>query len=98
MKKVLAIISVLVGVVGICAATCCLPCGTPPPEAPPVVLAPADASAPPIAPPGAGDDAAACAPPDAGAGPVWPIPPPPVCVPRKDVRALCAAARLFCGP
>ena len=98
MKKVLAIISVPVGVVGICAATCCLPCGTPPPpppEAPPVVLAP-DASAPPIAPPAAGDDAAACAPPEAGVKPVWPL--PPVCVPRKDVRELCEAVRPFCGP
>ena len=96
MKKCVAIVAVALGVVGLCVATCCLPCGTtslpPAPEPPPpAVSTPADA-----APPAwSDDDAEACEARDAAAAP---LPVARTCVPQKDIHALCAAVRPLCGP
>jgi hypothetical protein len=99
-KKTLAVVAMLVGIVALCTATCCVP--TSPPGAPSALGADAsatvtlDGGVAPLPSPAAltFDDAGvpACVPPDAGRVS------PPACPSSSTAKDFCALAKKVCCP
>jgi hypothetical protein len=107
MNKVLCLVLVTVGLLGLAFCACCLPCHKGPPPGPPVAHASFDSGAPvasaaPVTLDGAAPtsrDAGNCIGSDAGASDASPpAPPPSACVDRAQLHAVCAAARRLCDP